>query len=721
MKKVDTIPANQLMENSVFSSSNGPAEEDSLRSLALLFWRRKYLIIAVSLLCGLLGTFYAARQRPIYTVNAVIAIDTDKSNGLSLQDIGTSLPGGSESQTRLETQALILQSQTLALSVIDQLHLEQNAEFKGGPGNKKVDEIAEQNRLLGVWGGSLSVQAIPKTKLLRISYRSHDPKLAAQIINALIKAYVQRTYQVKFSSATEASTWLSQQLKDIKARSEEAEHKLAEYQQSSGIIMLSGDPEGGGKSSMLNRLEDLNRAYTMAEVDRIEKESRDRVAQSLNPDLLSAIAPDTTLQTLRAQQATLSGEYAQLNAKYDSEYPRVKELKSSIQEMQKSIDAQVARTRDRIHGEYLASQRTEKDLAAQLDAAKTEAYRLNERATQLQLLQRDARSSRELYESLLRRLNEAGVVAGLQSNNVEVVDYARIPNKPTSTAKQTYVVGGLLAGFFIGCALALVLNSLDGKVSGISNLQEITNKPVLAIIPHVVRKVEGDAETNASTRPSPLISPKSQASEAFRTLRTSLLLSRAGLPAKVIVITSTIPGEGKSFTSLNLAIVLAEGGSRVLLVDADMRRGKQHLTFDVSRDPGLSSVLSGVLQLDSALHLVPEVKNLTFLACGPTPPHPADLLQSSAMSDMLELCNSQFDFIVLDTPPVLLVSDALILSNLADLLLLVTRSNLTTRHALRRTGELLSSVGNKMAGTILNDDRDSVTRYGSYGYYEDAK
>jgi capsular exopolysaccharide synthesis family protein len=320
-------------------------------------------------------------------------------------------------------------------------------------------------------------------------------------------------------------------------------------------------------------------------------------------------------------------------------------------------------------------------------------------------------AARKIYEELDARLNQAGVVAGLQSTNVDMIDKALPPGEPSSTPWFELLVLGFLAGILIGILTAIGKNSLNRLILSESDVQRVSGFPLIGAIPRTRPVEEGGVLTDAIF--PALSSSHSTGAEAFRSLRTSIELSRPSRAARVLVVNSSIPSEGKSYISMNLALVLAQRGGSALLIDADLRRGRLHSAMAIPQAPGLSQILSGVATLDECIVKFPRFEGLSILPMGPVPPSPADLLDSAAAASLLDECRRRFDYVVIDTPPLLVVSDAVILSRFADGIVMVVRSGVTTVQALRRSVDRLSPVKDKVIGTVFND----AQRGGSYYYY----
>lgn len=719
--------SNDVGLTSTSNTAQLEADDISLAELWRVVLQRRWIIVACALGCLALAAAYCVVVKPRYRATARIAIDPDKMDSLNLEDLGISMPGGADAQTKLETEVQILQSDSLALEVIGKLKLQDSPLFFSKKGNINVQDPATRTALLSAWHSGISVKSIPKTNLIEISFRSKSQEISANAVNTLLGAYVERNFRVKYESTMQASDWLSKQIEDIKSKTQQAEQKLADYQTKSGILFWGKD---NANSVVTDRLTDLNKALTDAQADRILKESRYRVALSGSPDAIADIVSQSPLLVLKAQQLDLNNQYTQATAKYGTSYPRVRQLKAQIDQTDASIKTEIRNVTERLKQEYASARHTEAALQRQMDAQTGEAYKLNQGAVQMQILQREAMSNRDLYEGLLKKLKEAGVAAGLKSTNVNVVDYAQLPSRPSDPKVPLILGAGLLGGVFLGIVCAFVVENMDDSVSGIDEAELYAGMPSLAIIPQFSIREAGrllkthDEHTSLSSFDQiALTQPKSHAAEAFRSLRTALMLSRSSVPPKTIVVTSPFAGEGKSTASLNLGIVLAQRGARVLLVDADMRRSSLHRKLALNLQPGLSGVLTGSVRFEDSVVTLAQLPTLSFLPGGLQPPNPAELLGSQTMKDLIQRCSDTFEFVIFDTPPALTVTDPVILAAEAEATVLVVRAGQTGKMALRHARNVLFRSGAKLTGFVLNgiDTRSAGYYYYGYGNWKYAK
>lgn len=713
-----------------------PAQESTLREYMRVLIKRKWMVIAVVAGIFMVVAIASLRQTPIYEATGQIVVNKADSNLISFKD---SMPVVDYyDQSDLDTEVRILQSDLLALQVIRQLNLDRRPEFGGHSDQKQPNLVADplqadSNRvsaLLGGFRGHLRVALIPNTRIIEIHYSSTDPQLAASAVNTLAEIYKQQNFQTKFESTMQASTWLSKQLVDLQMKVETSQEKLVRYQKEHEIL---GTDE---KTNIITeKLDELNKEMTAAESDRMQKEAVYRQTQSNDPDqVAAAIIADTTgsgtsaasalLDKLREQQANLRIQVAELSSQFGPSYPKVVQLNNQLKEIDRQLQSETNKAVDHLKGQYLAALQRENMLRGSFEKQKQEANKLNESAIEYSILKRDLDSNRTLYEGLLEKLKEAEVTSGLRSNNFRIINAARVPASPSEPNIPRNLAFALVLGVISGVGLAFLLENMDNTVRTPEQAQALSCLPSLGMIPLGSKSANHGATGKrlALTASKEVVEtvtqvrPQSQMAESYRALRTSLLLSNLGAPPKVIMITSARPQEGKTTTSINTAIVLAQKGVRVLLMDADLRRPSIHKTLGMGPRSGLSNVLTGSATLQQTIATSPILPNLFIMPAGAPPPNPAELLASSNMRDLILELRGQFDHIVIDTPPTLSVTDAVVLSPRADATILVIRSGQTTKQALRRARDILMQVNAHVAGVLLN--AVDLTSPDYYYYYE---
>jgi len=715
-----------------------PVQDSAIRESLHILLKRKWVIFFSAALVVAVVAISTLRSTPIYDAVGSIAINKMDPVSLSLKDSNGSGPDYYD-PTDLDTEVRILKSDLLALQVIRQLRLDKPAAVSGGAesnnGLQLTTEILQPDSprtsaLLGAFKGGLQVSLVPNTRIIEIHYRSPDRNLAARVVNSLVSTYVEQNFKTRFESTMQASEWLSKQLVDLQLKVETSQEKLVKYQKEHEILGIDEK-----QNITTAKLDELNREFTEAQSARMDKESFYRLVQTGDADSITAAAQaqnavkgsaasSTLLEKLREQEADLKIQMAVLGVQFGPAYPKLAQIRSQLQEVQAQMQVETKKITARLRGDYQAAVQRESMLRAALEQQKQEANKLNESAIEYSLLKRDVETNRTLYEGLLEKLKEAGVTAGLRSNNFRIVDTARAPTTPSEPNLPRNLAFAFTLGLTTGVSLAFLLEGLDNTVRTPEQAQTISSLPSLGMIPHGSRVTTELAPRRrlslaASKEAVELVTqsrPKSQMAESYRSLRTSLLLTSVGGPPRVILVTSALPEEGKTTTSINLAIVLAQKGARVLLVDADLRRPSIHKTLGMAPSAGLSNVLTANTELESAIVRSTILPDLFLLPAGTPPPNPAELLASTNMKNVLSQLRDQYDHIVIDTPPTLSVTDAVVTSTAADQVVLVIRSGQTTKQALRRARDLLLSVNARVCGVLMNAVDLSSPDY--YYYYE---
>jgi capsular exopolysaccharide synthesis family protein len=554
--------------------------------------------------------------------------------------------------------------------------------------------------------------------VVEIRFRNSDPGLATATANSIIDEYMQRNFHVRVDGTTQVSQWLSRQMDEVRASTTEAQQKLADFQRKNNLL---GTDESD--NIVTDRLKQLNEQLTEAEADRIVKEGRYRLARSGDPELIASVVPSTTLQVLRTQEADLRAQYAQMSAKFGNGYPKVRELQSQMARLESAIKTEGGNIETRLTNEYDAAAKAEAMIRDEFEQQKGQAYKLNENVAQYAILKHEVESGQQLYDTLQLKLKEAGITSGLASSYVGIVDRAQIPDKPVEPRKALYLALGLGGGLFGGLLLGLALDSFDDTVRTSEELESVTALPELSSIPFLAalsrKPTKGTGLANLLAPESTPISVRERncpGGEAYRALCSGILLSSLDNPPKVLVVTSALPGEGKSTVSCNLATVLAQGGRRVLLVDADLRCSSIDRNLGISKEPGLSNIFKS--DLTKCPHDQPFAKlpNLHVITAGFRPAGPMEILASAKMQQLVATWRTEYDHIIVDTPPMLPFADALVLSARADGVILVTRSGVSRRKALIRACEVLTRSGANVLGFVLN----AVRRPEYYYEYPEA-
>jgi exopolysaccharide transport family protein len=716
-----------------------PMQDSALREYVRVLIKSKWVVLgSVALVVGLV-MISTLRSTPIYEAVGSIAINKMDPITFNLKDSSSSFDYYDPAD--MDTEVRILKSDLLALQVVRQLDLDRQPEFgaKSKSPSSSLElttdalppDSAMTSAALANFKGSLQVSLVPNTRIIEIRYRSPDKNIAANVVNTLANTYVEQNFKTRFESTMQASDWLSKQLVDLQIKVETSQEKLVKYQKEHEILGIDEK-----QNITTAKLDELNRELTSAESARMEKESIYHLVQSGDSDSIAAAANvdgaargssanSALLEKLREQQADLKIQVAQLSTQFGPSYPKLAQLSSQLKEVDAQIQSEMHKVAARLRGDYLAAVQRESMLRSALEQQKQEANKLNESAIEYSLLKRDVDANRTLSEGLLEKLKEAGVTAGLRSNNFRIVDVARVPTAASGPNLLRNLGLALALGLSTGIGLAFLLEGMDNTIRTPEQAQIISALPSLGMIPLGSRSTKelGSRQNLALTSSKEAVElvtqsrPRSQMAESYRALRTSLLLTFAGGPPKVILVTSALPEEGKTTTSVNSSIVLAQKGTRVLLIDADLRRPSIHKTLGMGPKVGLSNVLTGTATLQQAIIPSTILPDLFVLPAGTPPPNPAELLASTKMKNVLEELRKQYDHIVIDSPPTLSVTDAVVMSTSADAVVLVIRSGHTTKPALRRARDILLQVNARVCGVLVNAvDLSSPDYYYHYEY-----
>jgi polysaccharide biosynthesis transport protein len=706
--------------------------EPHLYDYLLILRKHQWLIFSFLLAVVTIVSVATFRMKPVYVANAKIEIDRENTNILPFQG---SDPYGYEMdlENYIETQARILTSQTLALLTIRNMGLAANPEFSDGGGSDAIATGTLKNQTpppgIGAFLGGLSVKRIPSTTLMEVSFESTDPRLAAKILNAHLDHYIEQNYKSRYEATADATKWLQSELNELSVRVRRSEDARIEYERNNQIWTVGDSGEKGNVTTQ--RLADLNKELTDAQSDSLKKQALYEFAKAGDLDAVPQLRENSVLQDLQKKRADLSIQYAESVNQYGPNFPKVQRLQMQIKE----LDEQMIRERKgiiaQLESEYREAKQHEELLTRALDEQKAEASVMSGKMIQYNILKREAEANKALYDSLQTKLKEAQISSGLKSSNIRIVDPAMVPTTPARPAKSRNIALAFLVGLVGGIGLALLREYLDNTVKTPDDIEMLVRLPSLAVVPafdeggqsvagtRFLKRVSG----NGQNKRLELVAqhfPKSQVSEAFRALRTALLLSRPDHPPQVILVTSALPREGKTTAAANLAVTLAQLGDKTVLVDGDLRKPGvgRLLGLGTGKYAGLSSYLAGVSTLEQISLPHPAIPNLTAIPTGPLPPNPADLLSSHKMSDAIAELRTKFKFVVIDSPPCMAATDAVILSVHADGVLLVVRSGETPKVAFTRTRDLLTSVKSHLLGVVLNAvDAGAPDYYYSYRYY----
>ncbi len=694
------------------------AGERPPRSLSGALMGRYRLILGFTAVIVAAVALWTLVANPLYEASAVVQVDPERPRVVSFTDI---MPSEEPYNERVvdayyQTQLELIKSGPLLERVVEGLNLRQHPAFAtGGTGGGPLGEMVEQLER------RLTIEPIKRSRLIRITAKLPDRELAAVIPNQIAQEYIARTNVQRREASAAASRWLEEQLVGLRRRTEEATGTVQRFVRQHDLV-----PTREGRAEFaLQQLDDLNRAYTDAENDRIQQEARTRMLAGADSDTLAAALGSELVRTLKADYSRLEREMGRAKTIYGPEHPKMIALEAELSLAKLRLNTEIDKAKQAVEQNYQAAVRRAAELGRRLDAQRQSAILQHARQMELQLLRKEADATGGIYADLMKRLKEVRLAGELQVTNVRIAAPARTPTRPVSPKPARDLVLATIGGLIGGVALALVREAGDKTIHTPREVSLLIRLPNVGMVPSVggpVRRALPVVEAlPARARHDDTSSGQAQlAGEAFGYIRALVRHNHALSPARVILVTSAQPQEGKSFTAANLAVALAEGGERVLLVDADLRRSSCHRVFGLEKSTvGLSSILYGGLNAEMAL-LTTGVPNLTFLPAGPTPPGPANLLSSERTRALLQTLRERYPWIIIDSPPVLAVSDAAVLASLVDGVLLIVRAHATPVEAVQLARDSLEAVGARMLGVVLNDVRPSRSTYsyGNYGYQD---
>ncbi|MGE5469177.1 MAG: GumC family protein [Bacteroidota bacterium] len=703
------------------------------------YWRsitkRKFAIVAFGLAVALLAAVVVFVMTPIYRSTVTVLIEANKSKVLTIEDVYS---GITQNREYFQTQVEIIKSREVAIKSIIKTKLWEREEFDPRPkGDSWVasvlasigfaDDVAKKEwtdnalaeAIFTSFSKRLTIEPVRLSQLAKISFESKDPELSALVANAVAEVYIESDLEARYKMTKQASTWLQERLASLKTKLDDSERNLQSFREKEGIVdVKSSAQSGAGKQieDVMQRLVEtrMKRAEAENAYNQIKTAPKGADLSSLPAVLRNTIVADAKKQELEAERRL--SETAQ---RYGSEHPKYLQAEGETKAARENTRRQVENVVLSVTREYEAARGTEKALEGIMAAARGSVQNINRKEFELNVLEREVESNRQMYDMFMKRAKETNVSGDLQSAVARVVDVAVVPDKPVKPQKVQIVLIAFVLGLFIGVLCSLLLDRLDNTLKTTEDVESKLKQPLLTTLPLLAK----DEIERTSTARLFLDQPKSLYSEAIRTARTGVLLSAIDVPKRLLLVTSSLPGEGKTTFSINLAMAHAHT-KKTLLIDSDMRRPAITKGLDLSKGAkGLSNLVSGTATLDECLQHV-EGSNLMILPSGTIPPNPLELLLSQKFKDTLAQLSELFDIIVIDSPPVELVSDALVISAMTTGVIYVAKA-LSTPYPLVKKGlQRIRRADGQIMGVVLNQFDFAMAEkyygeysgYGKYGY-----
>lgn len=709
-------------------------EKNTLREYWNILLKHKWIVLTtlvVLVTIVAIGTFIT---KPVYRAEVKIEVGRDAERIMKGQGISDVETANVFNPLFLQTQVDILQSRDLARRIIQRLNLGEHAEFKGGASATSPAPVLSENerdtRLVNAFQARYGVNVGRMSRVVSVTFDANDPKLAAEVANTVANEYIEWSMESRLKGVETARTFLDKRVSEAEAELRKSEAAYQQYAASHKIISLSED-----SNITVERTVELNRQLVQAQDDLRRAEALYQQSQQVTPDELPPVLNDVTVQTVTKELSKQEQELANLSARYQPGYPAVRQVQEQVEQLKKQLAEAKKKIVKNIATQFQIAKQRESKLAAELSRSKGEAIQQNRESIELNMLKSKLDTDRKIYDDLLQQLRRAGVESEFQPTNIRVVQSAEVPLSPVRPRKVLNLGLAVMAGLALGVGLAFFREYLDNTIRTAEDVEKIVKLPPLGAIPSLEvlsrRRMMsyGADERNGSTTlvhaNSELLSNHESLSsfaEAYRALRTSLLLSSAEHAPRTIMVTSSYPAEGKTTIVANTAISLAQTDASVVVLDADMRRPRCHKILRVGNDTGLSNYLSGRSKLDDVIqsHAIP---NLHVITAGPVPPNPAELLSSNRLRELIEELSQRFDHVIIDSPPVINVSDALIVSPQVDGVVIVVKGSQTPREAVIRTKQALYDVNARVFGIVLNSidlDADRYYYKYKYSYYSSA-
>lgn len=705
---------NPLMPSSVKTPASG---KELLHYINVL--RKRWRLITSVLVVGV-GVALAITVRQPRIFEATVSLVIESAAPQVLENVKDVVEIASATRDFYTTQYRIIRSHEIADRVIDRLGLDGDASYFAG-----IDKAnpAGRDMMIERLLGKVKVVGVKESRIANIQVRDTDPARAARIANAFADAYIERNLDYKLEGARSAGTWLGEQTVALRKQLESSEMDLYKFRKDRNLLDIGLDDKQG---MARQNLQSLNAKITEVKAKRIELESIRKLILEAKNDVseresLPEIRDNPVVQRLRENYLDLLKAKADLESRYSEKHPKIETIQHELNSIQRDYSNELGNVLRAFDKRYEALVDTENALAKWISHEKQQALELSKIETEYRPLERDAENNAKIYSAITQRQKEIDLTGMLKANNVRILDRATEPRAPVSPILALNLSVGFMLGLMFGLLLALAFEAMDNTIKGPEAAEELIGAPLLGLLP-MLSQSRQHSLIDAPERDLAVHSdPTSLAAEACRSIRTNMLFIAAQKEFSVFSVTSPGPRDGKTTVAINLAVTLAQAGSKILLIDTDLRKPRIHKSFALKDEKGISNVMAGTVQLKDAICRC-QVPNLDVLPCGPLPPNPAELLHTEQFKRILSQCREMYDRVVLDSPPIGPVTDPAIVGALADGVILVLRAGHTSREAAQFARRQLADAGARILGLVMNQTDRKGRRYGygygyGYGYY----
>ncbi|MDD5223823.1 MAG: polysaccharide biosynthesis tyrosine autokinase [bacterium] len=674
------------------------------------YWRiilkHRWTIAAFFTVIVVVVTVGSFLTEPVYRATAQILIERESPKVLGLPEV---MNLNTADKDYYQTQYEMLKSRSLAERTVTALDLIHHPEFarkekktsEDAPANKTpADSLTAPTWLLNAFLNRVIIEPVKNSRLVNVGFEAKDPALAARSANTLAEQYIRQNLDLHSRLSQQASEWLWQEIRDQRKKLEESESALQNYKVTQGIIAIEEK-----ETITPQKLAELNTELISVQNQRVELETKCHqidalIARNGSPESIPEVINNSFIQNLKAQESKLIQDRAELSSKFGPKHPQMIRLTSELETIQGQIKSEEDKIITSIRGQFQVAQAREKNLKGAFEAQKNEALDLSRKSVQYNILKREVDTNSQMYDRLMQRLRETSISEQIETTNIRIVDRAEEPKKPIRPKKQTNILLAALIGLSLGIGLAFFFEYLDTSIKSPDEIEKELNLPFLGTVPAI--KLPGLGKKSTVDELVVLSHPHSNAAEAFRLIRTGIFLSTAERPPKTILITSSAPFEGKTLNAVNLALTMAQTESRTLIIDGDMRKPRVNKIFGIPVSPGLTDLLTSNLDPAQVVQATSD-PHLDVITAGKTPPNPAELLGSERMRRILAVVSERYDRVIIDSPPLIAITDGVILSSITEGVILVVHAGRTGKELVYRSVKSLQDAGAKILGIVLNN------------------